>query len=331
MTSTLTLTPDTRIHALPARFELEHGGTLRSAHLAFRHFGQDGGPTIIVQGGISADSRVADGPAGPGWWSPLVGPGRAIDTDRFSVLGVDFLGGPDASTGPRNSSQRPFPILTSVDQARAIRHLVRSLDLDHAPSFVGASFGAMVGLAYAATFPNETASVVAVSAADRPHPLATAWRWVQRSIVDQAIANGSPTQGIELARALAMATYRSADEFVARFDAPPNCDGPEPVFPVTEYLAARGQAYVERSDPDAFLCLSRAIDLHRIDPAWIECPTTLIGARTDQIVPAAQISALGQRLRGSRVVLIDSRFGHDAFLKEFDQLDPVVRHALEVL
>ena len=129
-------------------------------------------------------------------------------------------------------------------------------------AIVGASYGGMVALAFAERYPQLVEASVAISAADRTHPMATAWRSVQRAMVRYAAKHGDAPEGLRLARALAMATYRSPEEFAARFSgAPARIDG-RFQFPVESYLLARGDAYAATYVPEAFVCLSESIDLH---------------------------------------------------------------------
>src|SRR5690606_25043287 len=110
---------------------------------------------------------------------------------------------------------------------------------------------------------------------------------------------GLEDEALALARALAMTTYRSHDEFAARFATTGSsatlAAGIEP-FPVERYLSARGEDFVRRFDAPAFLVLSLAIDLHRVDPAAVRVPTTIVAATSDQLVPLAQLRALHARL-----------------------------------
>jgi homoserine O-acetyltransferase len=131
---------------------------------------------------------------------------------------------------------------------------------------------------------------------------------------------GNPARGLELARRLAMTTYRSAEEFGARFDAPPTLLDGRFVFPVEEYLGARGRDYAQGRRPEAFLRLSESIDLHRVDVSRIFVPVTAVAVSEDRLVPLADIRAMVARLPDGRLHEISSVFGHDAFLKEGDQL-----------
>ena len=127
-----------------------------------------------------------------------------------------------------------------------------------------------------------------------------------------------------------MVSYRSPEEFQARFDGPGVIADGEPRFPVDAYLSARGEEFSRRFSAAAYCSLSRAIDLHRVDATEISTPTLVIGSRSDQLVPLAQLEELAAQIAGpSRCVVLDSHFGHDAFLKETDALAPLLRKALE--
>jgi homoserine O-acetyltransferase len=181
----------------------------------------------------------------------------------------------------------------------------------------------MVALAFAERFGDRVEQLLVISAADRAHPMATAWRSVQRRMVRFALSAGHATDGVELARALAMATYRSPEEFAARFShAPRQIDG-RFVFPVEEYLFARGRDYAARHRAESFLCLSESIDLHAIDAGRVATPTTVVAVREDQLVPLGDMRALAARLPRARLHELSSPHGHDAFLKEAGALQPV--------
>jgi homoserine O-acetyltransferase len=126
-----------------------------------------------------------------------------------------------------------------------------------------------------------------------------------------------------------MATYRSPQEFKQRFDGEAKRTAQSLQFPVEEYMYARGQAYADSYVPEAFVCLSESIDLHRVEPARIHTPTTLVAVREDQLVPLSDMQSLQQRLAGPTVLIeIGSLFGHDAFLKEAAALQQVFAQAL---
>ena len=101
-------------------------------------------------------------------------------------------------------------------------------------------------------------------------------------------------------------------------------------FPVEQYLMSRGESYAAYYRPEAFVCLSESIDLHRIEPERIHAGITVIGVEEDQLVPLSDIRDLRDRVAGTcRLIEISSIYGHDAFLKETAVLRDVFAQSLE--
>jgi homoserine O-acetyltransferase len=316
---------------IPGRLDLHHGGALKGVRVAWRLAGAMHGPVIAVLGGISAGRDVFGSTAETGWWNPMVGSGRGVDTDRFRVLGIDFLGGSGATTGPRPGAATLFPSISSFDQAAILAHVLDHLGVERVHAIVGASYGGMVGLAFAQRFAPRVARLLVLSGAHRSHPLATAWRSIERRIVRYAAERGDSAGGLEIARALAMATYRSSAEFEQRFDGDPDWSAAgAAIFPVEQYLFARGASYARNYVPEAFVCLSESIDLHRVDPQRITTPVTLVAVAEDQLVPLADMRELARQLAGPvELIELSSIYGHDAFLKENIKLESIFKKALD--
>jgi homoserine O-acetyltransferase len=308
---------------------LTYGGVLPAVDLAYRLAGRQDAPVVAVLGGISSGRHVFgyDGEA-EGWWQESIGPGGALDADRYRVLGIDFLGGSHASSGP--AAGQLFPSISSHDQATMLVRLMDRLGIERLHGCVGASYGGMVALALAERHPDRIQNAIVISAAHRTHPMSTAWRSVQRAVVRYALGHGEGPQGLALARALAMATYRSAREFEERFPGLPE-QRPEGFrFPVEAYLMARGEAYAAQYRPEAFVCLSESIDLHRVVPESIRTPVTMLAIVEDQLVPLHDMRELRDRLAGNcRLVEVSSVYGHDAFLKETEVLRDLFAQALD--
>lgn len=306
----------------PEAFRLESGERLGQPAVKARLHGPAGAPVAVVAGGISAGRFVHRTETnGLGWWSGAVGPGAPIDLDRVRVLAFDFA--PEAEAG-----QAPVTI-TTRDQARLLALVLDQLGVERVAAFVGASYGGMVALAFAELFPRWAAQLIVVSAAHRAHPQATAWRGVQRRILHLADAAGRPEDGVALARELAMTTYRTGAEFEARFEtqAPARAGG---AYPVCDYLTARGRAYRGQTTPGRWISLSDSIDRHAVSPEAITTPVTLVGFRSDRLVPIDDLRELAARLPALfRFVEADSLYGHDAFLKEDALIGGVLRAALE--
>lgn len=303
---------DVRVE-IPADFVLESGDQLEDAAVLVRLHGRQGAPVIAVLGGISAGRHVG---GHEGWWREFVAPGAAIDPRDFTVLGIEFA--PIADQRVRLSPQ---------DQARLIEHALDELGIERLFAFVGASYGGMVGLALAARAPQRIERLCVISAADRPAALGSAWRGVQRRIVEFGLTHGDAEGGLSLARQLAMTTYRSANEFEGRFEAGVGANGKGGV---DDYLIARGEAYPQAMPPRRWLSLSEAIDRHSVDVSAVTTPTTLIGASSDQLVPIAAIRTLAAQLPALKAVHeIQSIYGHDAFLKEATSIGAILTQVLE--
>jgi homoserine O-acetyltransferase len=299
---TLTLVGPVRLH---------HGGSLDGARIAWRLVGPARAPIVCALGGIGHDRNVCmtDDPR-QSWWGDVAGPHRALDTHRFAVLSFDYLGG---------WSRTPPPALSTYDQAEVLLRLLNHLGVRSLRAIIGGSYGGMVALAFGERYPDRVMQLIVVSAADRSHPLATAWRSIQRRIVRLGAECGLAGEGVQLAAALGMTSERTAEELAARFGLEPAWQGQRPLFEVEQHLLESGTAQASRHTPESFLALSESLDLHRVDATRIFVPTTAVAVREDQLVPVADVRALVARLPHGRLLEISSLHGHDAFLKESDQ------------
>lgn len=274
-------------------------------------------PVVFVAGGISAHRHASGSREFPekGWTNELVAAGRALDPDKLRVLAFDFIGADGALDAP----------IDPADQADAIAALLDALDIEKLFAYVGYSYGALVGLHLAVRHPQRVGKLVAVSGAHKPHPFASAWRALQRKAVALGQLQCAEQQGLSLARQFAMLSYRTQEEFGERFDAAPEIVNGRVRVAAEDYLDAAGAQYVARTPVAAFLRLSESIDLHRVDPAQIAVPTTVVAVEGDRLVPLADEVALVEGLgtRGN-LRIVRSPYGHDAFLKETDKIDAIL-------
>lgn len=306
----------------PGQWTLHHGGSLSDVRVAWRLVGPADAPVVCALGGIWCDRKLFDlKDAQRGCWREVVGPGRPLDPHRFRILSFDYLGGSGETTGP--GAGKEFPSISTYDQAELLARLVEHLGITSLRAIVGGSYGGMVALAFAERYPERVSALVTISAADRAHPMAVAWHSIQRRIVEFAIGGGRGAEGLKLARAVGLSLYRSSEEFAARFPPLPRQQGAHFVFPVEQYLFTdRGE--VGAFHPEAFLRLSESLDLHRVDADRIFVPTAAVGAREDQLVPLADVRALAARMGAARVHEISSIHGHDAYLREAEQLRGII-------
>lgn len=354
---------------LPADgFRMWRGGRLAELTIAFESWGElspAADNAVLIFTGLSPSAHAAscEQDTSPGWWEYMIGPGKAIDTDRFFVVCVNSLGGCYGSTGP--SSINPasgekygtdFPDLTVEDIAASARLLMHQLGVQRLFAAVGSSMGGMASMAYAMQFPDEVDYLVSISAATRALPLTIALRSLQREIIrsDPAWKEGhyrageEPLVGMALARKLGLVSYRASDEWNSKFD---RSRVPEEKrsgkrfeleFEIENYLEYNAQKFIHSFDANSYQYLSRAMDWFDIAEhggsieqgmAKINVKKALvIGVTTDILFPLKQQAEIAEVMRatGTEVefVEIDSLNGHDAFLIDDEHFSPVVKKFL---
>lgn len=259
------------------------------------------GAAVIVIGGVSAGRRLFDDETGPGWWPGVAAPDGAINPATRQVLSFDFLG-EDAT---------PFPSI--ADQAAAVLALADAAGLKRF-SLVGASLGGVTALEIAVQAPERVKRVDCLVAAARPSQMATAWRAIQRDVVELALATGEGAAGVDIARRLAVTTYRTPEEFDQRFTDP--APGSRDANGVHGYLAAAGARYAAATPPERFLALSRCMDSADVAVEQIKAPVGYLAITSDRLAPPRDIERTAARTPNAKVTEIDSLYGHDGFLKE---------------
>jgi len=309
---------------------LESGAQLENARIAYRLAGDPSMPVVLALGGISASRKAWCAPDedGPGWWQDQVGSGLGIDLRRYCVLGIDYLGGNGDTESPRlwGNDAASFPRITTTDQAAIIVRLLQALEINTLESVIGASYGGMVAQQLAAIAPAGLRHCLVICAAHEASPQSSAWRHVQRQILELGLATGEEFTALKLARSLAICGYRSEQEFASRFKTGLK-EGPESV---TAYLDYCGTKFASNFDIHSYLCLSESIDTHRFSAEQVAIPVDLLGFNSDQLVPVHQLIRLRKKLGESgKLVLKPSIYGHDAFLKERQVVAGVISDHLE--
>lgn len=303
-----------------ATLDLKNAGP-RQVRMNFEWQGPSDAPVVLVVGGISANRHVGASAAfpEPGWWPDMVGSGHALDTDQFRILGVDWLG----ADGTMDTA------IDTADQADAIATVLTQLGVDRIALFIGCSYGAMVGLQFAARHPSRLKRLLAISGADRPHPYSTAWRGVQRDVVKLGRKEGGSREALSLARQLGRLSHGTPEEFDEKFGLPVTVVDGEVRVGAESYLDSLGASYVARTPLVAFLRLSESMDLHNVAPEAITTPTVLVAIDEDRLVPAHSIMEMGHRMPTlERLHLISSTAGHYAYLNDTSAIGEIVRDAL---
>lgn len=360
--------PDARRYIkLSDPFPMWRGGALHGAQLAYETWGKLNSArdnAILLFTGLSPPAHAASSKADPrdGWWQRMLGPGLAIDTDRFFVVCVNSLGSCFGSTGPASldpATGRPyrltFPEIALEDIARAGHEVLRSLGVLRADTVMGPSLGGMVVLAYAALFPGAARRLVSISGTIAASPFAIALRSIQREAVlgdpdwrkGDYPADRPPRAGLRLARKLGTVTYRSAAEWQQRFDRQPvrpdlrTAQPFAPEFAVEGYLEVQAQRWVTAFDANCYLYLSRAMDRFDLgahgDPAAVLRRARLeqalvIGVETDLLFSIAEQRLLARALQdggaATRFAALQCIEGHDSFLVDVEHFGRELRNFL---
>lgn len=340
---------------LPSPFAMKRGGVLRGAKLAYETWGTLNATrdnAVLILTGLSPSAHAARNAIDntPGWWEDIVGPGKALDTQRWFVICVNSLGSCKGSTGPASINpdtgqpyRLSFPELTLEDIGVSAFELARGLGIERLAALVGCSQGGMAALGLLLLRPHAARAHISVSTAPQAQPFAIAIRSLQREAIrlDPNWNEGNyddehyPETGISIARKLGVITYRSAIEWSGRFgrirlDSEQREDEPFGAeFQIESYLNAHARRFVRAFDPNCYLYLSRASDWFDAGEyahgdvnaalARIKLVRALvIGVETDILFPLQQQQQIAEGIRagGARVdfVGLDSPQGHDAFL-----------------
>jgi homoserine O-acetyltransferase len=314
---------DERVLTLPGPWTLASGQSLPQVKIAMRMAGQSGAPVVIAIGGISASRRAVSlaGEPEDGWWQSVLGTDGVDITQSFRVLGVDYLGGNGDTSGPANwgGSGEDFPEIHAADQADLLAAVLDELGIEQVAAIIGASYGGMVALPFAARFPRRAKKTMVIAAAHRAEPMATARRIVQKQLLALAETPEARIKALAVARALAMTTYRSNEEFRTRFG------GPGGRASLESYLEYTGGQFAKRFDVNAYQCLLESIDTHSLNPASLLESLTLVGFDTDELCPPRLLQELASMAPGTEVLTeIETMYGHDAFLLEAGQVSAAV-------
>ena len=348
---------------LPSPFPLHAGGELVGAELAVETYGTlaaDRANAVLLFTGLSASSHAAAhaGNPTPGWWQAMIGPGRALDTDKLFVICVNSLGSCYGSTGPgsidpttERAYDASFPELRVEDVARAGQAAVEHFGIQRLHAVVGPSLGGMTVLAHAALFPGRARLLVSISGAMAANAFAIATRALQREILGHALMRGAPEpevqQAMRWARKIGVLSYvgnallddrfgRDRNEPMVRPEGAGRRSGTD--FEVESWLEHQANKFVRQFHPWSYWYLSRAMDLfdlaaHGGANAIRAERALVIGVHEDLLFPLDQQRALASALRDAGIptefVDLHSHYGHDAFLVEERLFRPLLAGFLD--
>ena len=286
------------MHFEPA-LQLQSGASVRDYTLAYETYGTlnaDKSNAVLICHALNASHHVAGVYEGQdkseGWWDNMIGPGKAVDTDRFFVIGVNNLGSCFGSTGPMHAHPdtgeiygADFPVVTVEDWVDAQARLLDALGIQTLAAVMGGSLGGMQALSWTLRYPSRVAHAVVVASAPNLTAENIAFNEVaRRAIVTDPDFHGGhfykhgvvPQRGLRIARMIGHITYLSDDVMNEKFgrelrDAVThNATGyrystQDVEFQIESYLRHQGDKFSEYFDANTYLLITRALDY--FDPA----------------------------------------------------------------
>lgn len=372
----MTLDPRVGASQAPARpeilthriggFEPELGGSLAEVTLAYETWGELNAAAdnaVLVAHALTGDSHASEAPSPEhrrgGWWEPMIGPGKAIDPDKYFVICSNVLGGCSGSTGPASvdpETGRPygmrFPVVTIRDMVRAQKRLLDDLGVNKLALVIGGSIGGQQALEWAVEFPDFVDRAVPVAATGALGPQGLGMSEIGRRAImadpnwqdgDYYDTGKRPDDGLEIARMVGMMTYQSTAGQWERFgrrlaSRPPIHREQGGRFEIESYLQYQGRDLTSRFDANSYLYLLRAMDLYDVSNGYksdeeaysqVKADLHFVGITSDWLFPAAEVKESAERAAqaGANATYseIDTKSGHDAFLKDWAELKEAIK------
>jgi homoserine O-acetyltransferase len=345
-------------------FKLQYGDVLKNLVINYETYGDlnlSRDNAVLICHALTGSAHAAgvyNGEGVPGWWDPLIGPGKPVDTEKYFVVCCNILGGCYGTTGPSTVSPETgeayrlsFPRYTMRDVVNVQRILMAALNIESWACVLGGSMGGMQVLEWAAMYPERVRSIIPIAIGARHSAWAIGLNEVaRRSIMsDPAWQNGNypldqqPETGLGLARAIAMLTYRSFESLEAKFGRQRVSEArklTDVSFEIESYLSYQGVKLVKRFDANTYLYITRAMDDHDISEGRgkvsevlrkMKMPALVMGINSDVLYPESEQKELMEYLPNAQYARINSPHGHDAFLIEFPQVAVRVRKFLSQL
>lgn len=350
--------------------ELTSGQTLPQYELAVETYGElnaERTNAVLICHALNASHHVAgiseDNPRDVGWWDNMVGPGKAVDTDRYFVIGVNNLGSCFGSTGPASinpATGKPwgagFPVLTVEDWVRAQARVADFFGIECFAAVMGGSLGGMQALSWSITCPERLRHCVVIASTPRLSAQNIGFNEVaRRAIISDPQFHGGdyyehgvvPAHGLSVARMLGHITYLSDETMAERFGRQQREPGQggafhygyDVEFEVESYLRYQGEKFSRYFDANTYLLITRALDYFdpsrsyggdlakALEPA--KADFLLVSFTTDWRFPPERSREIVKSLLKNQASVtyaeIAAPHGHDAFLLEDPRYHAVVQ------
>ncbi|MFT8736608.1 MAG: homoserine O-acetyltransferase [Zymomonas mobilis] len=355
---------------LPGELALDGGSLLTGIEIAYETYGQlnaDASNAILICHPLTADQFAAsDHPitGKPGWWSRMIGKGKAIDPEHYCIICSNVLGSCLGSTGPASfvpDTETPyamnFPVITIRDMVRAQAKLLDYLGIQRLKAVIGGSMGGMQALEWASTYPDRLESAVVIASTARHSAQNIAFHEVGRQAImaDPKWRQGNyyeekdpPVAGLAVARMAAHITYLSESGLTARFgrrlqSRQEKSFGFDADFQIESYLRHQGIRFVERFDANSYLYITRATDYFdlaeehggKLANAFRGTKNRfcVISFDSDWLYPTSESRVIVHALNAAGAAVsfmeLSNPNGHDSFLLDAPDLHRTVHGFLE--
>jgi len=350
-------------------FKLESGQKFGPITLVYETYGRLNARrdnTILICHALTGNAHVAGKLPGEkkssGWWDPVIGPGKPFDTNKYFIICSNILGGCSGSTGPSSlnpQTNKPyamrFPIITIRDIADAqYRLITEHFGLQKLKAVVGGSIGGMQTLEWGVRYPQLSEHLIVISTTHKLSSQAIAFNKIGRHAItiDPSWKDGNyygqpgKIKGLGLARMVAHITYLSEEGMQNKFGrertSRKNLFSFQEQFQVENYLDHQSEKFMQRFDANSYIYLSKAMDLfdltrgfRNLDAAIkrIQAKTLFLYFSSDWLFPEYQSVELIESFQKNKKDIlsykIESKAGHDAFLIEYDKLNPIMQNFLD--
>ena len=349
-------------------FVMESGATLSPVTLVYETYGQLNAArsnAVLVCHALSGSAHAGglDAAGHTGWWDDCVGPGKAFDTNRFFVICSNVLGSCYGSSGPTSidpATGQPyglrFPVVTIGDMVAAQVELINHLGIDQLLAIAGGSMGGMQVLEWAAHHPQRLRAAIPLATTARHSPMLIAFSEVGRQAIyadpywnygDYYDKEKKPDAGLAVARMVGHITYLSEESMHLKFGR--RLQGMEKYgyefqteFEVESYLKYNGDKFTRRFDANSYLYVTKAMDYFdlaqpsgdlRKELSVAKAAFLVISFSSDWLFPSYMSKEIVSALRRNNIDVsyaeIQSDYGHDAFLLEFETLTRLITNFLE--
>jgi homoserine O-acetyltransferase len=323
-------------------FVLESGAVLPGIDIAYQTYGRlnaDRDNVIWIGHALTANAEANI------WWEGLFGPNQLFDSNKWFIVCANMLGSCYGTTGPGSLNpftgqpyNLDFPLITVRDMAMVHDLLRKYLGIETIQLAIGGSMGGQQMLEWAYLRPSLIHQLALLATNAVHSPWGIAFNEAQRMAIQTGIISNDPealTKGLEAARAIGMLSYRNYHTFShTQKETEDKIDQ----FKAASYQNYQGQKLSKRFNPHSYIVLSKAMDSHNLGRgrgglgkalSQIQAKTVVIGIRTDILFPLTEQNTIANLIPEASFHIIDSRYGHDGFLIEFEKITNLLLPFLE--